>query len=60
MNNDSQVMILPVICPHCNKAVVVRLEVPTPLAEVFKPEEMPDNIRDLINENVINPQEPDA
>lgn len=58
MNKDPEVkMVLPCVCPHCGKDLVIKLDVPSPnVTDVLKSEDVSEDIKKLINENDDTPK----
>lgn len=56
MENEQSVinMILPCHCPHCGEDIVIKLDMQSPTADVMKPEDVPSDIKNIIeNEHDI-------
>lgn len=52
MSEESTKMVLPCTCPHCDKPIVIDLDVPHPTIDVMMPEEVPEEIQNIIeNQN---------
>lgn len=59
MSENVTKMVMPCICPHCATPIVIGLEVPHPTIDIMLPEEVSEDIKNLIaNQNDIT-EEPD-
>lgn len=50
-------MILPCLCPHCGGEIIVKLDMVPPMAEIMKKDEVSDDIKNIIKENNVTPEE---
>lgn len=53
MNPEENVikMISPCLCPHCGKSIVVNVDLPHPTLDIMAPEEAPEDVKEIINQN---------
>lgn len=38
-------------CPHCDKEIVIRLDVPAPTGEILDPKEAEEILKNVVDEN---------
>jgi len=51
---ESTKMIFPCSCPHCGQDIIIDLNQPHPTIDITTPEEVPDDIKEIIeNEHDI-------
>ncbi len=52
-------MVVPCECPHCGQPIVLNITQPHPVVDVMTPEQLPEEIKNVI-ENHDTTQEPEA
>lgn len=57
--NETIKMVVPCECPHCGNPIVLNINQPYPTVDVMRPEEAPDEIKNVIDNHDIT-EEPEA
>jgi hypothetical protein len=53
-------MVVPCDCPHCGQQIILNINQPYPTVDVLTPQELPEEIKNVIENQNDTPQEPEA